>query len=178
MGVSGSGKSAVGVALAERLACAFVDGDTLHPAENVAKMQAGQPLNDADRAPWLAAIGAQIAAWRTAGMLGVVTCSALKRRYRGAIIPGRSNVRLIYLEGSRALIARRLAARRGHFMPPSLLDSQFAALEPPGPDENAILISVDQPVTGIVDRIVIALSQPPENIAGAAANGAATLALA
>src|SRR6185312_10585829 len=73
MGVSGSGKSAVGVALAERLACAFVDGDTLHPAENVAKMQAGQPLNDADRAPWLAAIGAQIAAWRTAGMLGVVT---------------------------------------------------------------------------------------------------------
>jgi len=158
MGVSGSGKSTVGVALAERLGWEFVDGDSLHPPENVAKMHAGQPLDDHDREPWLNAIAALIDTWIERGTAGVVACSALKRRYRDRLIHNRSKVRLIYLRGSHDLIAGRLAARRGHFMPPGLLDSQFAALEPPGPDEDAIVADIDRPVAAIVDKIVTALS--------------------
>jgi carbohydrate kinase (thermoresistant glucokinase family) len=131
MGVSGPGKTTIGRQLATRLGWRFAEGDALHPPENLAKMRSGEPLTDADRAPWLAAVGRVIDDWRARREPGVITCSALKRAYRRQIIGDRPNVRLIYLEGPRALIAQQLAERRGHFMPASLLDSQFATLEPP-----------------------------------------------
>src|SRR5262249_14972553 len=133
MGVSGSGKTTVARPLAERLHCAFQEGDALHPTENVEKMKRGVPLDDADRLPWLRKIAQKIDEWRSAGQSGVLTCSALKRSYRDIIIGDRPEVRLVYLKGSRDLIRQRLEQRRGHFMPPSLLDSQFSTLEEPGP---------------------------------------------
>ena len=157
MGVSGSGKTTIGRALARRLRWLFQEGDALHPSENVAKMRAGHPLDDEDRAPWLAAIAARIDDWRMRHEDGVITCSALKRRYREVITGDRPDVRLVYLAGSRALIAERLAARRGHFMPAGLLDSQFLALEPPMPEEHAIVVSVDAPIVDIVARIAASL---------------------
>ena len=158
MGVSGSGKTTIGRVLARRLGWLFLEGDALHPPENIAKMKAGHPLDDEDRAPWLAAVAARIDQWRDDGKCGVVACSALKRRYRDIIIGGRADVRLIYLEGSRALIGERLAQRRDHFMPASLLDSQFAALQPPAADEDAITVPADVPVDAIVARIAAALA--------------------
>jgi len=158
MGVSGSGKTTVGEALARRLGWLFQEGDALHPPENIAKMKAGHPLDDEDRAPWLAAVAARIDTWRRQGERGVVTCSALKRHYREIIIGNRRDVRLIYLAGSRELIEGRLASRRGHFMPATLLDSQFAALEPPSPEEDAITVSVDAPVDDIVAQLAAALT--------------------
>jgi gluconokinase len=158
MGVSGSGKTTIGRALAQRLGWLFQEGDALHPPENVAKMSAGHPLDDADRAPWLAAIAARIDEWHTRGEAGVITCSALKRHYRDIIIGDRPDVRLVYLAGSRESIAERLAARRGHFMPASLLDSQFGALEPPTLEERAIAVAVDAPVADIVARIAASLA--------------------
>jgi len=158
MGVSGSGKSTVGKALAQRLGWAFADGDIFHPRVNVEKMRAAQPLDDADRAPWLSAIAAQIGTWHAEGVKGIIACSALKRRYRDIIIAPYKAVQLIYLQGSQALVAERLRRRHGHFMPAGLLDSQFAALEPPAPDEKAIVVSIEQPVDAIVEYIVTALS--------------------
>jgi carbohydrate kinase (thermoresistant glucokinase family) len=157
MGVAGAGKTTVGERLAERLDWEFLEGDRLHPPENVAKMESGQPLTDADRVPWLAAIASSIDRWQASGSRGVVTCSALKRAYRQQIIGGKSGVRLVYLVGQHWLIAERLALRRGHFMPASLLDSQFAALEPPGADENPIEVAIDWPVDDIVDEIAAQL---------------------
>jgi gluconokinase len=140
MGVSGSGKSSVAALLAGRLGWRFAEGDDMHPAANIAKMAAGHPLDDADREPWLARVAAWIQERRAAGEPGIVTCSALKRRYRDVLRgPG---VRFVYLAAPPERIAERLVARHGHFMPASLLDSQFAALEPPGPDENAITVDV------------------------------------
>jgi gluconokinase len=153
MGVSGAGKTTIGKQLAERLHWSFIEGDVLHPPENVAKMRCGQPLTDADRAPWLGAVAGAIDGWRCRGERGVITCSALKRSYRRQIIGDRRDVRLVYLEGTREFIARRLAARQGHFMPPTLLDSQFATLEPPGLDENPIAVAIDQPLDEIIKRI-------------------------
>jgi carbohydrate kinase (thermoresistant glucokinase family) len=164
MGVSGSGKTTIGEALARRLGWSFVDADSFHPPANIDKMSAGRPLDDDDRAPWLAAIAAWIDARRGRGECGVVTCSALKRRYRGIIVGNRPDVRLVHLDGSRALIAGRLAGRRGHFMPGALLDSQFEALEPPGPDERALVVSIDRPVAAIVEGLVTALSRPAATI--------------
>lgn len=158
MGVTGAGKTTVGQTLARRLGWQFLEGDALHPPENVAKMRSGQPLDDDDRAPWLRAIAGQIDAWRRAGVCGVVSCSALKRAYRDVILGHRADMRLIYLHGTRQLLAARLAARHGHFMPASLLDSQLAALEPPGPDEHPIVVSIDAPVDAVADRIVAELS--------------------
>jgi gluconokinase len=158
MGVSGSGKTTIGKALAARLGWQFIDGDALHPPGNVAKMAAGQPLDDDDRWPWLDVIAAQLDVWAELRAPGIITCSALKRRYRERIIGRRVGVRLIYLDGSRELIAGRLAARRGHFMPASLLESQLAALEPPAPDENPIAVRINRPVAAIIDDIVAALS--------------------
>lgn len=158
MGVAGSGKTTVGRALARRLGWGFQEGDALHPPENVAKMRAGNPLDDQDRAPWLAAVAACIDRWRRGARSGVITCSALKRQYRDVVIGDRRDVRLVYLRGSRELLAGRLAGRRGHFMPARLLDSQLATLEPPAPDEHAIDVSVDAPVESIVERIVTALA--------------------
>jgi gluconokinase len=160
MGVSGAGKTTVGERLAERLGWEFIEGDRLHPPENVAKMQSGHPLTDADRAPWLGAIAAAVDAVLARGARAVVTCSALKRAYRRRIIGERAGVRLVYLDGSAELIEQRLAARRGHFMPACLLTSQFAALEPPGPDENPITVAVGQPIERAVAQIAAALTAP------------------
>jgi gluconokinase len=160
MGVSGSGKTTVGKALAERLGFAFRDGDEFHPAQNVEKMRAGIPLDDSDRAPWLAAIAAWIDEMRAANRHGIVACSALKRAYRDVIVGERADVRLVYLKGSRELIAGRMAARRGHFMPASLLASQFAALEEPGDDEGAIVVPIEEGPVEIVEAIVASLRAP------------------
>ncbi|NEU11395.1 gluconokinase [Methylobacterium sp. BTF04] len=143
MGVSGSGKSTVAERLAARLGWAFVDGDSFHSAAHVAKMRGGHPLDEDDRAPWLAAIATWIDARLQAHEPGIVVCSALRRSYRDALVRGRDAVRIVYLDGDRALIERRLAHRRGHFMPASLLDTQFAILEPPGPEENAVVVGIE-----------------------------------
>ena len=156
MGVAGSGKTSVGGALSERLGFPFRDGDEFHPAANVAKMSSGVPLTDEDRWPWLDAIGKAV---RDAGDDGIiVACSALRRVYRDRLraAAGRPIV-FVHLTGSRALLAERLAARKGHFMPPSLLDSQLATLEPPGPGERALAVSVEPPVATIADEVVAKL---------------------
>ncbi|AWN43911.1 carbohydrate kinase [Methylobacterium durans] len=157
MGVSGSGKSTVAACLAARLGWAFVDGDSLHTPDHVAKMRAGHPLDDADRAPWLRAVAAWIGARLAAGEAGVVACSALRRAYRDTLVAGRSEVRLVHLDGSRALIAERIAGRHGHFMPAQLLDSQFAALEPPEPEEDAIVVGIADPPDAIAEAVVARL---------------------
>lgn len=153
MGVSGCGKSSVGEALGARLGVPYVDGDDLHPAENVVKMAAGVPLSDADRWPWLDRV-AEVLAERAPVIVG---CSALRRAYRDRIRAGAGGaVRFVHLAGSREVIAARMAARTGHYMPASLLDSQFAALERPGADE-AVTVDVAAPVERIVDDILRAL---------------------
>jgi gluconokinase len=157
MGVSGSGKSTIGSLLAGRLRWEFEDGDWFHPAANVDKMHRGIPLTDDDRGPWLRSIRAWIDGTQTASGHGVVTCSALRRRYRDVLIGDRAAIRLVYLKGSEALIARRIATRHEHFMPPSLLHSQFAALEEPGPDENPIVISIEARPSEIVAQILSTL---------------------
>ncbi|HVJ51500.1 MAG TPA: gluconokinase [Aliidongia sp.] len=142
MGVSGSGKTTVAALLAAALGCQFQEGDDLHPAANVAKMHSGIPLTDEDRLPWLRKIAAEIDEWRAAGQSGVLTCSALKRAYRDIIIGDRADVTLIYLRGPHELIRERMAARHEHYMPVSLLDSQFAALEEPTEDERPIVVDI------------------------------------
>jgi carbohydrate kinase (thermoresistant glucokinase family) len=158
IGVSGAGKTTVGRQLADQLCWNFAEGDTLHPSQNLAKMRSGQPLTDTDRAPWLAAVGQVIDGWISRGECGVITCSGLKRSYRRQIISDHRIVQLVYLEGPRELIAERLAPREDHFMPVSLLDSQFATLEPPGPDESPITVGIDRPVDEIVDHIIGVIS--------------------
>ena len=148
MGVSGSGKSAVGAALAQRLQVPFADADDLHPAANIAKMSAGEALDDDDRYPWLEAIGEWLAGHEPGG--GVVGCSALRRKYRDQLRHHAPQVRFVHLDGSREVIARRQASRPGHFMPSSLLTSQFATLERLGPDEDGLVIDVDQSIDAIV----------------------------
>ncbi len=140
MGVAGTGKTTVGALLAEALNVPYAEADAFHPASNVAKMTAGTPLDDADRAPWLDAIGRWAAA-RT-GLGGVVSCSALKRAYRDRLRAAAPDVFFLHLTGDRSLIARRMEQRPGHFMPPSLLDSQFASLEPLEDDEQGAAVSV------------------------------------
>ncbi len=157
MGVSGSGKTTVGEALAKRLGAPFRDADEFHPQSNKAKMSAGIPLTDEDRWPWLDAIAAAIREAPPERTI-VVSCSALKKVYRARIIKGAVRpVTFVYLEGSKAVLSERLAGRKGHFFPPELLDSQLATLEPPGADEPAVTISVDQPVDSIVAAIVARL---------------------
>ena len=157
MGVSGSGKTTIGILLAETLGWQFQEGDALHPPENVAKMSAGIPLDDADRLPWLRKIAEVIDGWRARGESGVVTCSALKRSYRDIIIGDRPEVRLLYLKGSPDLIRQRMAARHGHFMPTTLLDSQFSVLEEPSPDENPIVVDIGGEPQEIVREIACRL---------------------
>jgi gluconokinase len=154
MGVSGCGKSTIAMMLAHRLNWIFEEGDWFHPPSNVEKMHSGVPLTDEDRWPWLHGIAAWIDATRRVGNHGTVACSALKRAYRDILIGGRPDVRLVYLKGDRDLIARRLAARDAHFMPPALLDSQFASLEEPQPDEHAIVVSIVPHPREIVEEIV------------------------
>ena len=157
MGVSGAGKSTVGERLAAELDWAFLDGDDLHPAANIAKMAAGVPLTDADRGPWFAAIGEMIDLWGASGRPGVVASSALKRAYRDGLRAGRPQIELVYLGGERDLLASRLARRTGHFMPPDLLDSQLATLEPPAPEERAIPVDISWPLLRQTGAIVEAL---------------------
>jgi gluconokinase len=157
MGVSGSGKTTIGELLAEGFHGEFADADRFHPPANVEKMQNGIPLTDEDRWPWLAAIAAFIDETRAAGRRAVVACSALKRRYRDVLVDGRPDVRLVYLKGDQVLIAGRIAERHGHFMPASLLPSQFAALEEPGPEEDPIIVSIAPRPEEIVADILAAL---------------------
>ena len=163
MGVSGSGKSTIAERLAARIGWSFEDGDRFHPAANVAKMSAGHPLTDEDRWPWLQAIADEIDRVCKAQKHAVIACSALKRAYRDVLVHGRSDVRIVYLKGTQQLIADRLAHRKGHFMPPGLLASQFKTLEPPDESENPVAVSIDASVEAIVDDIVRQLGLDPAN---------------
>lgn len=154
MGVSGSGKSTIAEMLAKRLSWRCEDGDKFHPASNIEKMSAGQPLTDDDRWPWLKAIADEIDRLLGKGESVVVACSALKRAYRNVLVHEQENIRIVFLDGTRELIAGRLAARRGHFMPAGLLDSQFKTLEQPTAEERPITVSIDGTVDAIVDDIV------------------------
>lgn len=157
MGVSGSGKSTTGQRLARRLAWPFRDADTFHPEANIEKMKSGIPLDDTDRGPWLAAIAAWIDAHRAAGTQGIVSCSALKRAYRSVLLGDRADVRLVYLKGDIGTIGARMARRKGHFMPTTLLQSQFATLEEPTPDEHAVIVPIRLPPRAVVNRIIAGL---------------------
>lgn len=154
MGVSGSGKTTIAELLAQRLGWRLLEGDAFHPAANVAKMRAGTPLTDEDRWPWLRAIADAMGPGEHAGGDVVAACSALKRAYRDVLTGDRGDVRLVYLRGAQSLIARRLAERRDHFMPPGLLDSQFATLQEPGEDERPIVVPIDADPAVIVERIL------------------------
>jgi gluconokinase len=157
MGVSGSGKSTIAAMLAHRLHWIYEDGDWFHPQSNIEKMHHGEPLNDADRWPWLHAIADWIDATRLNHHRGIVACSALKRAYRDVLIGGRRDVRLVFLKGDRDLIARRIAARADHFMPAALLDSQFGTLEEPAAEEHPIVVSIAPHPREIVETIVAKL---------------------
>jgi gluconokinase len=157
MGVSGSGKSTVGAALAARLDIPFADADAFHPAANIAKMSAGTPLDDDDRYPWLAAVGQ----WLGDHERGVMGCSALKRRYRDQLRSHRPTIEFLHLTGTPELINRRQAERTGHFMPSSLVNSQFNALEPLDSDERGLAIDVGQSIDTIVETFVRYLAARP-----------------
>ena len=151
IGPSGCGKSTVGAALSDALGIPYREGDDLHPPANIAKMRAGETLTDADRWPWLDLVAQDLAAQAPV----ILGCSALRRAYRDRIREGAGGpVCFVHLAGSPALIATRMAARSGHFMPASLLDSQFASLEPPEPDEEAITVDIDQPLDRLVEDIL------------------------
>ena len=159
MGVSGCGKTTVAELIARNLSLAFRDGDSFHPPANIAKMKDGIALTDEDRGPWLAAIAGWIADNRERGETVVLACSALKRAYRDRLRDGHGDVRFIYLTGSKAQIAARLATRKGHYMPPSLLDSQLATLEPPGEDENPVTLSIAAMPDAIAAGAIAALRE-------------------
>ncbi|PVZ60428.1 gluconokinase, GntK/IdnK-type [Arthrobacter sp. H-02-3] len=160
MGVTSCGKSTVGAAIADRLGAEFLDGDSLHPQSNIDKMASGTPLDDADRAPWLAEVGRRFAA-SDAGL--VIACSALKRAYRDIIRSGDPSVVFVHLHGSRELLSSRMAARPGHFMPLSLLESQLETLEELQADEKSVVVDIATPVTQIVDEAVAALAGPQDD---------------
>ncbi|MQY16473.1 Gluconokinase [Streptomyces sp. RB5] len=157
MGVSGTGKTTVGALLADRLGVPYGEADSFHPAANITKMKSSEPLDDTDREPWLDAIGAWAHAHRAGG--GVVSCSALKRAYRDRLRAAEPELYFVHLAGDRSLIAGRLTARAGHFMPPALLDSQLAALEPLQDDEHGISISVDDGPEALADRAAAAVRE-------------------
>jgi carbohydrate kinase (thermoresistant glucokinase family) len=155
MGVSGCGKTSVGLALAQKLHARFVDADDLHPAANKAKMSAGIPLNDDDRWPWLDAVASNLEEQE----LTIVACSALKKAYRDRILAAAPGTVFVHLHGSRVVLDERLGNRKGHFMPASLLDSQLATLEPLGPLEPGLVIEIDQPIEAIVAAATAALRE-------------------
>ena len=162
MGVCGAGKSLIGAKLARALDVEFVEGDALHPPDNVKRMAAGIPLTDENRHGWLLAIASRLREAKRAGIGLVVSCSALKRAYRDLLRSGGdAEVRFVYLRGSRALLAERLAHRRGHFMPPSLLDSQLATLEEPSPDERVWVCDITETPDAIVAELVRHASASP-----------------
>ena len=156
MGVSGSGKTTVGAALAQRLGVPFADADDFHPPENITKMSAGVPLDDDDRGPWLETIAGWLAAQADQG--GVVSCSALKRSYRAILTSQAPQSVFVHLHGERDVVATRVAGRPGHFMPAALVNSQFDTLEPLASDESGVVIDLDQPVDLLVEQSVTALT--------------------
>lgn len=157
MGVAGAGKSTVGRALAERLAVPFLEADDLHPAANVAKMRAGVPLTDDDRWPWLSAVADWIDGLDPGQDTAVVACSALKKSYRERLAKGRAGVRFVHVAGSPKLVAERMSGRQDHYFPASLITSQFEALEPPQPDEGAVVIDMSLPLGDQVDQAIAGL---------------------
>lgn len=157
MGVSGCGKSTVAARLAQRLGWDFAEADAFHSAANVEKMRSGTALTDEDRRPWLDSIAAWIGAARAQGRSCIVACSALKRRYRERLADGHDDVRFVHLQGAYETVAARLAGRSGHYMPLSLLQSQYDALEEPGADESAIVVSIDFPIEAIVEKVIAEL---------------------
>jgi gluconokinase len=159
MGVSGSGKTTIAAGLARQEGWILLEGDQFHPAANIAKMKAGTPLTDTDRWPWLRAIAAREDELLAAGQSAVVACSALKRSYRDILIGGRPHTVLVYLRGSKALIAQRMKARKHHFMPPALLDSQFATLEEPGPDEHPIIVDIGGTADAVIQDTIRQLKE-------------------
>ena len=162
MGVSGAGKSTTGALLSERLGWPFRDADSFHPPENIEKMSRGVPLQDEDRWPWLSAIAAWIDERLARGEAGIVSCSALKRSYRRVLLEGREHrVRLVFLAGEKPLLAARMAARLDHFMPPELLDSQFATLEEPSPEERPLIVPVSQAPHEVAEFILSRLGLHP-----------------
>jgi carbohydrate kinase (thermoresistant glucokinase family) len=158
MGVSGAGKTTVGRLLAERLGFVFLEGDQFHPQANVAKMRRGEPLDDADRWPWLDRLAAELRRARNERHGLVLTCSALKRAYRERLRAGAPELRFVWLDGNRRVIQARLDSRKGHFMPPALLESQFTALEEPGPEESVLRVSIERAPAEIVAEIMRAIS--------------------
>ena len=167
MGVSGSGKTTVGELLARRLGVVYAEADAFHPASNVAKMAAGVPLTDADRLPWLQAIAAWIGEQEQAGREAVVSCSALKRSYRDLLRDGHPGVWFLHLAGPEPVIAERISGRHGHFMPASLLDSQYADLQPLQPDEPGTTIDVTTAAEQVVDQALQALGNTRREDRGA-----------
>ena len=163
MGISGSGKTTVGQALAGRLGVPYADADTFHSAAHVAKMAAGHPLDDADRAPWLAAIAQWLSAHQLTG--AVVSCSALRRRYRDVLRSGASGVTFLHLDGNPDVVTERVSRRPGHFMPASLVGSQLDTLERLAPDEVGVVVRLDLPVERIVDTFLDAAHSTPHNTA-------------
>jgi gluconokinase len=157
MGVAGSGKTTVAEILASRLGWRFEEGDALHPRSNIEKMRGGHPLTDADRAEWLTRVAGWVDDRLDAEQNGVITCSALKRSYRDLINRRGSGVAFVFLAGPKSTIAERMASRQGHFMPSNLLDSQFADLEEPGPDEPAIRVDIGEAPDAIAQRLVAEL---------------------
>jgi gluconokinase len=151
MGVAGSGKTTLGKALAERLGWDFFDADNFHSAENIAKMTAGIPLSDSDRAPWLAALHNQLTSTLGAGRHPILACSALKEKYRFQLLDGVDNIAVLYLKGSYELVRSRMAAREGHYMKPAMLQSQFETLEEP---RNALVLDIAMPLEKMLDTIV------------------------
>ncbi|MBL8349149.1 MAG: gluconokinase [Burkholderiaceae bacterium] len=159
MGVSGCGKTSVGRRIAQALGLAFVEGDELHPPRNVALMAAGTPLTDADRADWLAAIAALLGQAHDAGRGLVVSCSALRRRYRDRLRAACPGLRFVFLHGDPALLRERMTSRRGHYMPASLLDTQLATLEPPDADEDALAVDVGPAVEQVTTTVLAGLKR-------------------
>lgn len=158
MGVSGCGKSSVGSALAQALGAKFIDGDDLHPRANIQKMAGGSPLNDDDRAPWLARLNDAAYSLAHKNETGIIVCSALKRRYRDRLRDGNANLQFLFLDGEFDLILARMQARAGHFMPVGLLQSQFEALERPADDESDVLrIDISGSLGQVVENCLVAL---------------------
>ncbi|CRX82342.1 gluconokinase [Yersinia enterocolitica] len=160
MGVSGSGKTTVGEAVARRIHAKFIDGDDLHPRANIQKMGSGHPLNDEDRMPWLERLSDAAYSLHHKNESGIIVCSALKRRYRDRLREGNPEMAFLYLKGSFDVIMERLKARSGHFMPTDLLKSQFEALEEPGSeDPDVICVDIDADIDEVVQRCVLALEK-------------------